>query len=174
MSGRHALFIPGPTHVPDRVLRSLSRPMEDHRGAAFPDFSKRLLSDLKRVFKTDAGEVFVFPSSGTGAWEATLVNTLRPGDRVLAASIGTFSGLWIDMCERLALKVDAVDGEWGRGVDPEERESFTFKGPVCIDCHISHEIHATDEPEFFDDGTGSVLSQHAIDALLGAGAGAAQ
>ena len=116
MSGRHALFIPGPTHVPDRVLRSLSRPMEDHRGAGFPAFSLKLLEDLKRIFDTERGEVFVFPSSGTGAWEATLLNTLCHGDRVLAASFGTFSGLWIDMCQRLGLKVDAIDVEWGLGV----------------------------------------------------------
>jgi len=120
MSGRHALFIPGPTHVPDRVLRSLSRPMEDHRGAGFPSFSLKLLEDLKRVFKTGHAEVFVFPSSDTGAWEATLLNTLCAGDRVLAASFGTFSGLWIDMCKRLGLKVDIVDVEWGWGV-PLER-----------------------------------------------------
>ncbi len=116
MSGRHALFIPGPTHVPDRILRSLSRSMEDHRGPDFPAFSLKLLRDLKRIFKTEGGEVFVFPSSGTGAWEATLLNTLCPGDRVLAASFGTFSGLWIDMCQRLGLKVESVDGEWGCGV----------------------------------------------------------
>ena len=116
MSGRHALFIPGPTHVPDRILRSLSRPMEDHRGASFPSFSLKLLHDLKRIFKTEHGEVFVFPSSGTGAWEATLLNTLSSGDRVLTASFGTFSGLWVDMCLRLGLKVDSVDVEWGGGV----------------------------------------------------------
>jgi alanine-glyoxylate transaminase/serine-glyoxylate transaminase/serine-pyruvate transaminase len=90
--------------------------MEDHRGAGFPSFSLRLLHDLKRIFKTEHGEVFVFPSSGTGAWEATLLNTLCPGDRVLAASFGTFSGLWVDMCQRLGLKVDSVDVEWGCGV----------------------------------------------------------
>ncbi len=124
MSGRRALFIPGPTHVPDRILRSLSRPMEDHRGADFPVFAKQLLDDLKRVFKTESGEVFIFPSSGTGAWEATLLNTLCPGDEVLAASFGAFSGLWIDMCQRLGLKVAAVEEKWGRGVPLERYRSL--------------------------------------------------
>ncbi|HXV36238.1 MAG TPA: aminotransferase class V-fold PLP-dependent enzyme, partial [Myxococcota bacterium] len=114
--GRHFLFIPGPTHVPERVLRALSRSMEDHRGANFPEFSRPLFADLKRLLKTTDGEVFVFPSSGTGAWEATLLNTLAPGDRVLASRFGTFSHLWIDMCERLGLKVDALEVEWGEGV----------------------------------------------------------
>ena len=124
MSGRHALFIPGPTHVPDRILRALSRPMEDHRGAEFPLFSRQLLRDLRRVFKTERGEVFVFPSSGTGAWEATLLNTLCPGDQVLAASFGTFSSLWIDMCQRLGLKVEAVDEQWGRGAPLDRYRSI--------------------------------------------------
>ena len=93
LTGRHSLFIPGPTHVPERVLRALSRSMEDHRGANFPDFSRPLLQDLKQIFKTTEGEVFIFPSSGTGAWEATLLNTLAPGDRVLASRVGMFSHL---------------------------------------------------------------------------------
>ena len=114
--GRHFLFIPGPTHVPDRVLRALSKPMVDHRGANFPEFSRPLFADLKKLFKSEDGEVFIFPSSGTGAWEATLLNTLAPGDRVLCSRFGTFSHLWIDMCERLGLKTDALEVEWGKGV----------------------------------------------------------
>jgi alanine-glyoxylate transaminase/serine-glyoxylate transaminase/serine-pyruvate transaminase len=90
--------------------------MEDHRGANFPDFSRPLLQDLKQIFKTTEGEVFIFPSSGTGAWEATLLNTLAPGDRVLASRFGMFSQLWIDMCERQGLNVDALEVEWGEGV----------------------------------------------------------
>ncbi len=124
LTGRQSLFIPGPTHVPDRVLRALSTPMVDHRGAAFPEFSLPLLRDLKRIFATESGHIFVFPSSGTGAWEATLQNTLGPGDKVLAASFGTFSGLWIDMCQRLGLKVEAVNVEWGRGVPLERYRSI--------------------------------------------------
>jgi len=118
--GKHFLFIQGPTNVPDRVLRSLSQQMVDHRGANFPEFSKPLLQDLKKLFKTEDGEVFIFPSSGTGAWEATLLNTLAPGDRVLCSRFGTFSHLWIDMCERLGLKTDALEVEWGEGVPLEQ------------------------------------------------------
>jgi alanine-glyoxylate transaminase/serine-glyoxylate transaminase/serine-pyruvate transaminase len=118
--GRHFLFIPGPTHVPDRVLRALSKPMVDHRGANFPEFSRPLFADLKKLFKTQDGEMFIFPSSGTGAWEAALLNTLAPGDRVLCSRFGTFSHLWIDMCERLGLKTDALDVEWGKGVPLEQ------------------------------------------------------
>ena len=114
------LFIPGPTHVPDRVLRALSKPMVDHRGANFPEFSRPLFADLKKLFKSEEGEVFIFPSSGTGAWEATLLNTLAPGDRVLCSRFGTFSHLWIDMCERLGLKTDALEVEWGEGVPLEQ------------------------------------------------------
>ena len=124
VSGRHALFIPGPTHVPDRILRTLSRPMADHRGADFPLFSKPLLQDLKRVFKTESGQVFIFPSSGTGAWEATLLNTLDPGDKVLASNFGVFSGLWIDMCQRQGLKVEAVEQTWGLGVPLDRYRSL--------------------------------------------------
>jgi len=118
--GRHFLFIPGPTNVPDRVLRALSKPMVDHRGANFPEFSRPLFADLKKLFKSEDGEVFIFPSSGTGAWEATLLNTLAPGDRVLCSRFGTFSHLWIDMCERLGLKTDALEVEWGEGVPLEQ------------------------------------------------------
>jgi alanine-glyoxylate transaminase/serine-glyoxylate transaminase/serine-pyruvate transaminase len=118
--GKHFLFIPGPTNVPDRVLRSLSQPMVDHRGANFPEFSRPLFQDLKKLFKSEDGEVFIFPSSGTGAWEASLLNTLAPGDRVLCSRFGTFSHLWIDMCERLGLKTDALEVEWGEGVPLEQ------------------------------------------------------
>ncbi|MDH3521398.1 MAG: aminotransferase class V-fold PLP-dependent enzyme, partial [Myxococcales bacterium] len=110
------LFIPGPTHVPERVLRALSGSMIDHRGPAFPALSQGLFRDLKKVYQTETGQVFVFPSSGTGAWEATLLNTLSPGDKVLASSFGTFSYLWVDMCQRLGLKVEGLDVEWGQGV----------------------------------------------------------
>ncbi|HEY5658168.1 MAG TPA: aminotransferase class V-fold PLP-dependent enzyme, partial [Myxococcota bacterium] len=120
LTGRHFLFIPGPTHVPERILRALSGSMIDHRGPAFPPFSKALFRDLKKIFKTDSAQIFIFPSSGTGAWEATLLNTLSPGDKVLASSFGTFSYLWVDMCQRLGLKVEGLDVEWGQGV-PLER-----------------------------------------------------
>lgn len=115
-----ALFIPGPTNVPDAVRRAMDVPMEDMRAPDFPQFTLPLLRDLKTVFQTETGQVFIFPGSGTGGWEAALTNTLSPGDRVLAARIGQFSHLWIDMCHRLGLEVEEVDGEWGEGV-PVER-----------------------------------------------------
>ncbi len=120
MPGRHFLHIPGPTNVPERIQRAMMRSVEDHRGANFPALSKGLLSDLRSVFRTEAGQVFIFPSSGSGAWEASLQNTLAPGDRVLVSRFGTFSHLWADMCQRLELNVTVLDAEWGEGA-PVER-----------------------------------------------------
>jgi alanine-glyoxylate transaminase / serine-glyoxylate transaminase / serine-pyruvate transaminase len=120
MAGRNFLFVPGPTNVPDRVLRAMSRPMEDHRSSDFPALAAPLFEELKKVFKTTSGQPFIFPASGTGAWEASLSNTLSPGDRVLAARFGMFSHLWIDMAQRLGLQVDILDAEWGEGA-PVER-----------------------------------------------------
>ncbi|MBS0373734.1 MAG: aminotransferase class V-fold PLP-dependent enzyme [Proteobacteria bacterium] len=114
--GRNYLFVPGPTNVPDRVQRAMVVAMEDHRSSTFPDLSTSVLHDLKRVFKTESGQAFIFPSSGTGAWEAALTNTLSPGDRILAARFGQFSHLWIDMAQRLGFDVEALDVEWGEGV----------------------------------------------------------
>ena len=120
MPGRNFLFVPGPTNVPDRVQRAMVVAMEDHRSSKFPELSTSVLADLKKVFKTSSGQVFIFPSSGTGAWEAALTNTLSPGDRVLAARFGQFSHLWIDMAQRLGFEVEALEVEWGEGV-PLER-----------------------------------------------------
>jgi alanine-glyoxylate transaminase / serine-glyoxylate transaminase / serine-pyruvate transaminase len=120
MSGRNFLFVPGPTNVPDRVLRAMHRPMEDHRSSDFPSLALPVLEDLKKIFKTSSGQAFIFPASGTGAWEASLSNTLSPGDRVIAARFGMFSHLWIDMAQRLGLEVDVLDAEWGEGA-PVER-----------------------------------------------------
>ena len=114
--GRNFLFVPGPTNIPDRVQRAMVVAMEDHRSSKFPDLSLSVLRDLKSVFKTSAGQVFIFPSSGTGAWEAALTNTLSPGDRILAARFGQFSHLWIDMAQRLGYEVEVLDVEWGEGV----------------------------------------------------------
>lgn len=116
MAGQNFLFVPGPTNVPDRVQRAMVVSMEDHRSPDFPKITKRITHGLKIVFKTEHGTPFVFPSSGTGCWEAALTNTLSPGDRVLAARFGQFSHLWIDMCQKLGLEVDIVDCEWGTGV----------------------------------------------------------
>jgi alanine-glyoxylate transaminase/serine-glyoxylate transaminase/serine-pyruvate transaminase len=117
-AGRHFLQIPGPTNVPDCLLRILSRPTIDHRGPAFAQIAREALEGLQQVFQTSA-PVVVYPSSGTGAWEAALVNTLSPGDRVLMFETGYFATLWRDMATRLGLDVDFVSGDWRRGVDPD-------------------------------------------------------
>jgi len=120
MAGIRGLFIPGPTNVPERVRRAMDVPMEDQRAPDLPDFTLPLFQDLKRIFQTQEGQVFLFPSSGTGGWEAAITNTLSPGDKVLAARFGQFSHLWIDLCQRHGLEVEIVDCEWGEGV-PVER-----------------------------------------------------
>ena len=118
-SGRHFLQIPGPTNVPDRILRAMDRPTIDHRGPEFARLAAEILEDLKPVFRT-SGPVVIYPSSGTGAWEAALVNALSPGDRVLMAETGHFAMLWCDMARRLGLEVELLPGDWRHGVDPEQ------------------------------------------------------
>ncbi len=120
MNGNTHLFIPGPTNVPEEVRRAMNLPMEDMRAPDFGDFILPLLADLKKVFRTDTGRVFVFPGSGTGAWEAAITNTLNSGDRVLMSRFGQFSMLWVDMVERLGLDVEVIDVEWGKGVPVED------------------------------------------------------
>jgi len=120
MAGRNSLFIPGPTNVPDRVQRAMVGAMEDHRSSAFPELTRSVLTDVKKVFKTARGTPILFPSTGTGGWEATLTNTLSPGDLVLAARHGQFSHNWSEMVKRLGFQLEAVDCEWGEGV-PVER-----------------------------------------------------
>ena len=117
-SGRHFLQIPGPTNVPDRVLRAIDRPTIDHRGPAFQKLAQEVLARLREVFKT-GGPVIVYPASGTGAWEAALVNTLSPGDGVLMAETGHFALLWQRMAGRLGLEVELLPGDWRHGADPE-------------------------------------------------------
>jgi alanine-glyoxylate transaminase/serine-glyoxylate transaminase/serine-pyruvate transaminase len=119
MPGRNSLFIPGPTNMPDAIRVAMDIPLEDQRAPDFPQFTLALFRDLKKIFKTDSGQVFVFPSSGTGGWEASLTNTLSPGDRVLIARFGQFSHLWVDMCQRLGFEVDLIDTEWGEGAPVE-------------------------------------------------------
>jgi alanine-glyoxylate transaminase/serine-glyoxylate transaminase/serine-pyruvate transaminase len=114
-SGRHFLQIPGPTNVPDRVLRAIDRPTIDHRGPEFGALGRAVLAGMKKVFRTEA-DVVIFPSSGTGAWEAALVNTLSPGQRVLMAETGHFASLWKRMAERLGLSVTLLPGDWRHGV----------------------------------------------------------
>jgi len=115
-SGRHFLQIPGPTNAPDRVLRALSRPTIDHRSPEFARLSLEVLEGLKRIFQTSA-PVIVYPSSGTGAWEAALVNTLSPGDRILMVETGHFATLWRNLAVELGLEVDFLPGDWRHGVD---------------------------------------------------------
>lgn len=115
-SGRHFLQIPGPTNVPDRVLRAMDRPTIDHRGPEFGQMANDVLSGIKQIFKTDEA-VLIFPSSGTGAWEAALVNTLSPGDRVLMFESGHFATLWCEIARRFGLDVDFLPGNWRRGAD---------------------------------------------------------
>ncbi|MBI4842486.1 MAG: aminotransferase class V-fold PLP-dependent enzyme, partial [candidate division NC10 bacterium] len=116
-SGRHFLQIPGPTNVPDRILRAMSRPTIDHRGPEFARIAREAIEGLQQVFQT-TGPVLIYPSSGTGAWEAALVNTLSPGDTVLMFETGHFATLWRNMAARLGLQVDFVPGDWRHGVDP--------------------------------------------------------
>lgn len=122
MAGRNHLFVPGPTNIPDRILRAMVVSSEDHRSPRFPELPRELFRGLKRLFKTEAAEVFIFPSSGTGAWEASLSNTLSPGDKVLAPRFGQFSHLWIDMMQRLGLDVQVLDVEWGEGAPVDQIE----------------------------------------------------
>jgi alanine-glyoxylate transaminase/serine-glyoxylate transaminase/serine-pyruvate transaminase len=122
-TGRHFLQIPGPTNVPDRILRAIDRPTIDHRGPEFGAFARRLLTTIKPVFGTEAGSVFIFPASGSGAWEAALVNTLSPGDRVLMAETGHFAALWRRMADRLGLVTEFIPGDWRSGADPATVEA---------------------------------------------------
>ncbi|HEX7042989.1 MAG TPA: aminotransferase class V-fold PLP-dependent enzyme [Burkholderiales bacterium] len=121
-SGRHFLQIPGPTNVPDRVLRAIDFPTIDHRGPAFAELAQEIFRGLRRVFRTD-GDVVVFPSSGTGAWEAALVNTLSPGDKVLMFETGHFALQWQRVARALGLDVELVPGDWRSGADPDALEA---------------------------------------------------
>jgi alanine-glyoxylate transaminase/serine-glyoxylate transaminase/serine-pyruvate transaminase len=114
--GRHFLQIPGPTNVPDRILRAMARPTIDHRGPAFAAMVKEIGAGLQRVFKT-AGPVVMYPSSGTGAWEAALVNTLSPGDAVLMCDTGQFATQWRNLAVRLGLRLEFIPGDWRHGAD---------------------------------------------------------
>lgn len=117
-TGRQFLQIPGPTNVPDRVLRAIDQPTIDHRGPEFQELAYGVLEGLKKVFQC-AGPVVVFPASGSGAWEAALVNTLSPGDRVLMVETGWFAALWRDIASKMGLEVDFIPGDWRHGVDAQ-------------------------------------------------------
>ena len=120
MNGFQHLFIPGPTNIPEPIRQSMNVPMEDMRAPDFGDLVQGLLTDMKKTYRLENGRVFIFPSSGTGAWESAIQNTLQSGDKVLMSRFGQFSLLWVDMAERLGLAVDCVEVEWGKGVPLEE------------------------------------------------------
>ena len=139
--GRHFLQIPGPTNVPDRVLRAMAPPTIDHRGPEFAELTRALLPALGPVFGTTA-PVVIYPSSGTGAWEAALVNTLSPGDRVLIGETGQFSTLWAELAGRVGLDVEAIPGDWRHGVDPAavaERLSADTEHVIKAVCVVHNE-----------------------------------
>ncbi len=120
-SGRHFLQIPGPTNVPDRVLRAMDRPTIDHRGAEFQQLGFDVLAGIQDIFQTQH-PVVIYPASGTGAWEAALVNTLSPGDKVLMFETGHFAALWCELARRLGFQIELVTGDWRSGVDAREVE----------------------------------------------------
>ena len=119
MSGYHFLFVPGPSNVPAAVQQAIHCPMEDHRNPTIPDLIQPITQDLKKILRTETGKVVFFPSSGTGCWEAALQSTLNVGDKVLGASFGQFSHLWLDMCKRLQFEPITMEEEWGTGANPE-------------------------------------------------------
>jgi alanine-glyoxylate transaminase/serine-glyoxylate transaminase/serine-pyruvate transaminase len=138
-SGRHFLQIPGPTNVPERILRAIDRATIDHRGPEFSRLGRDCLDGMKRMFQTTKGRVFIYPASGTGAWEAAIVNTLSPGDQVLMFETGHFGTLWRNMAEKFGLIVDFVVGDWRYGVKAETVESklradirHAIKAVMCV------------------------------------------
>jgi alanine-glyoxylate transaminase/serine-glyoxylate transaminase/serine-pyruvate transaminase len=122
MQGRHFLHIPGPSPIPDRILRAIAMPIIDHRSAEFAALGRHVLEGSKTVFKTKQ-PVVIYPSSGTGAWEAAIVNTLSPGDTVLMAETGHFATLWKQIATRFGIEVDFVPGDWRHGADPAAIEA---------------------------------------------------
>src|ERR1044072_1101774 len=120
--GRHFLQIPGPSPVPDRVLRAMDMPVIDHRSAQFAELGRAVLEGRQKIFQT-AGPVMIFPSSGTGAWETAIVNTLSPADKVLMVETGHFATLWRQMAGRFGIEVDFIAGDWRRGADPPPVEA---------------------------------------------------
>ncbi len=122
-AGRHFLQIPGPTNVPDRVLRAIDNPTIDHRGPDFAELTKAVIAGMKRIVRTEAGTVVIYPASGTGAWEAALVNTLSPGERVLMFETGHFAATWARLARRLGLEPKVIESDWRRGADPAAIEA---------------------------------------------------
>jgi len=143
-SGRHFLQIPGPSNVPDRILHAIAHPTIDHRGPNFKQLSEEVLTGSKRIFKT-SGPVVVFPTSGTGAWEASLMNTLSSGDKVLMFETGHFATLWCTMARKFGLEVDFVPTNWRHGVDPQvvEEKLTADKGHKIKSVNVVHNETST-------------------------------
>jgi alanine-glyoxylate transaminase / serine-glyoxylate transaminase / serine-pyruvate transaminase len=123
MAGRSHLFIPGPTNTPHEVLSAMHLPMEDHRSPVFPNLFKPILADLKKIFRTEAGQCFVFPATGTAGWEIALTNCLNPGDKVIIYRFGQFGHLWMDMARKLGFDVEVHEVEWGKGIPLDHLEA---------------------------------------------------
>ena len=141
-SGRHFLQIPGPTPIPDRVLRAMDYQVLDHRGPKFQELALRVLEKVKTVFKTTKGQVIIFPASGSGAWEAAMSNTLSPGDKVLMYETGQFATLWHQMAVRLGLQPDFIPSDWRTGVDPakiDEKLKADKNHEIKAVCVVHHE-----------------------------------
>ncbi len=140
-TGRHLLQIPGPSNVPDRILRAMDFPTIDHRSEEFFVLAKKCLSGIKDIFKTK-NHVIIYPASGTGAWEAALVNTLSPGDTVLMVETGHFASLWVKLAKRLGLKAELIETNWRRGADADEisqRLSSDKTGKIKAVCIVHNE-----------------------------------
>jgi alanine-glyoxylate transaminase/serine-glyoxylate transaminase/serine-pyruvate transaminase len=140
-SGRHFLQIPGPTNVPERVLRAMSRPTIDHRGPEFRSLGLEVLDEVRKIFQTES-PVLIFPASGTGAWEAALVNALSPGDKVLMCETGHFAALWQQMAKRLGFETEIISTDWRRGADPaaiERRLAEDRAGEIKAVCVVHNE-----------------------------------
>ena len=140
-TGRHLLQIPGPSNVPDRILRAMDFPTIDHRSEEFFDLAKQCLSGIKDIFKTKS-HVVIYPASGTGAWEAALVNTLSPGDTVLMVETGHFASLWVKLAKRLGLNAELIETNWRRGANAEEisqRLSSDKTGKIKAVCIVHNE-----------------------------------
>ena len=140
-AGKHFLQIPGPSNVPDRILRAMDYPTIDHRGPHFAEIGKKCLEGMKTIFKTDS-HVIIYPASGTGAWEAALVNLLSAGDLVLMVETGHFATLWNIMATKLGIKTEFLSTDWRRGVDAgdvEERLRADTKGEIKAVCVVHNE-----------------------------------
>jgi len=177
MPGRNFLFVPGPSNTPDRIQRAMHRATDDHRSPVFPELTRAILPRLRPVFGTESARTFVFPSTGSGMWEAAMVNTLSTGDRLLAVRGGQFGHLFIDSARRLGYRVDVIESEWGSAVSPDAIEqalradtAHEIKGVLVVHNETStgvtsdigavrKAIDAAGHPAlFFVDGVSSVAS----------------